>query len=388
MQIVKSVEQHIAVFGESGSGKTVLVSSFYGAAQEPQYSRDKPWRVIANDAGQGGRLHSNYLGMRDQGRAPQGDKFLQTSYSFSMRFKGAGSGPTKKRPIDELRLVWHDYPGEWFESEASTPSEAQNQVDTFRSLLVSDVALLLVDAQRLLDHAGEEERYLKYLFANFKNGLLAKKDAILEKGKPLVKFPRIWVLALSKADLLPAMDVYAFRDLLVLKASGEMHELREVLSEFVVESDAFSLGEDFVLLSSAKFEPDHIDVVERVGVDLVLPMATMLPLERSAQWARKKQMSVAAIEKSLGVGAGAAMLGLALLNKVPLPGVIGSLTKLAAPMLSKNVLDGVVNVTTEHVKKLNSEAEKKHNALTQMLTEFKLQLASGESEHVLLRSES
>ena len=27
-------EQHIALFGESGSGKTVLLSSFYGAAQD------------------------------------------------------------------------------------------------------------------------------------------------------------------------------------------------------------------------------------------------------------------------------------------------------------------------------------------------------------------
>ncbi len=35
MQEKKSaLEQHIAVFGESGSGKTVLVSSFYGAAQD------------------------------------------------------------------------------------------------------------------------------------------------------------------------------------------------------------------------------------------------------------------------------------------------------------------------------------------------------------------
>ena len=37
MQLGTALEQHIAVFGESGSGKTVLLSSFYGATQEPQF---------------------------------------------------------------------------------------------------------------------------------------------------------------------------------------------------------------------------------------------------------------------------------------------------------------------------------------------------------------
>jgi ABC-type lipoprotein export system ATPase subunit len=33
MQLKRALEQHIAVFGESGSGKTVMLSSFYGATQ-------------------------------------------------------------------------------------------------------------------------------------------------------------------------------------------------------------------------------------------------------------------------------------------------------------------------------------------------------------------
>ena len=49
----------------------------------------------------------------------------------------------------------------------------------------------------MLDNAGEEERYLKSLLGNVRNGLLALKDDLLEDGKPLVKFPRIWMLALS-----------------------------------------------------------------------------------------------------------------------------------------------------------------------------------------------
>ena len=192
----------------------------------------------------------------------------------------------KARPFDALRLVWHDYPGEWFEQDVSGPEEAQRRVDTFRSLLGSDVALLLVDGQRLLDNAGEEERYLKSLLANFRNGLLSLKDDLLEDGKPLVEFPRIWIMALSKADLLPDLDVFEFRDLVIEKACDDIDELRKVLAGLVEASDALSVGEDFVLLSSAKFEPGKIEVTERIGLDLILPMAAMLPFERHVRWAR------------------------------------------------------------------------------------------------------
>ena len=44
-------EQHLAVFGESGSGKTVLASSFYGPAQDKSSSNDL-WDLVADDTGQ------------------------------------------------------------------------------------------------------------------------------------------------------------------------------------------------------------------------------------------------------------------------------------------------------------------------------------------------
>jgi hypothetical protein len=57
-------EQHIAVFGESGSGKTVLASSFYGPTQEKSFSNGF-WDLVADDTGLGNRLYKNYVGMRD-----------------------------------------------------------------------------------------------------------------------------------------------------------------------------------------------------------------------------------------------------------------------------------------------------------------------------------
>lgn len=48
-------------------------------------------------------------------------------------------------------------------------------------------------------------------------------------GKPLVRFPRIWIMALSKSDLLPNLNVSEFRDLLLEKVGGAINELRETI---------------------------------------------------------------------------------------------------------------------------------------------------------------
>lgn len=102
----RKIDQHIAVFGESGSGKTVLASSFYGAAQDSR--PESLYRIVADDMGQGVKLHQNYLGMRDSARTPELTKFNSDSYTFSMKMKETPRGQAKT----DLRLIWHDYPGE------------------------------------------------------------------------------------------------------------------------------------------------------------------------------------------------------------------------------------------------------------------------------------
>lgn len=371
-------EQQIAVFGESGSGKTVLVSSFYGWAQEPEFKATSLFAVVADDAGQGTRLHQNYLGMKNSAKQPVQTHFSATSYSFSIKRKMPVAVTKKARHSDDLRLVWHDYPGEWFEQEPSGPEEASRRINTFRSLLSSDVALVLVDGQRLLDNAGEEERYLKALLTNFGNGLLKLRDELLVGGDPLVKFPRIWMLALSKSDLLPDLDVIAFRDLLVEKAGGEIIELRNVIGGLIEAPDALSVGEDFLLLSSAKFEPQKIEVTKRVGLDLILPLAAVLPFSRYVRWALLLHNSGKVAEHLLNVAKPVAQL-LGFVSKWP--GPLG-LLKLISPAL----IESMVDTGIEKIKRMNKEAKAKHDYLTAMMTGFELALRDAEERHVLLPS--
>jgi hypothetical protein len=386
------LDQHIAVFGESGSGKTVLVSSFYGAAQEPSYIKKSPFYIVATETGQGNRLHQNYLGMKNSSRWPEATRFEATSYSFAIKLKDAStSRAMKNSTFDALRMVWHDYPGEWFEQDQSSPEEARRRIDAFTTLMQSDVALLLVDGQRLLENPGEEEQYLKLLLTNFRNGLLSLWDGVAGNGKPVVQFPRIWVLALSKSDLLPDVDVFAFRDLLIEKASAELDELRQVISGLVLDGGALSVGEDFMLLSSAKFMPLRIEVTARVGVELILPIAAALPLKRHLKWAQGKKVGgvvakhllegVEAIANALG---GVAALIEAMDKKKDNKLIAG------ASLLLKtfgSALAELVNASKNRIDKANRSVVAEQETLKATFARFEKDLENGEDLRILIRGD-
>ncbi|MDF9715687.1 ATP/GTP-binding protein [Nocardioides sp. ChNu-153] len=388
-------EQHVAVFGESGSGKTVLVSSFFGPTQEGSY-KNELWDLIADDTGQGNRLYQNYLGMRDNGTAPMATRFANTTYYFSLKLRGADLDTAKKRPFDVLRLAWHDYPGDWFQDEPSSDEERNRRTDTFRSLLKSDVALLLIDGQKLLDYRGQEERYLKSVLGNFRQNLLRLKDELLAGEGRLVEFPRIWILSLSKADLLPEIDVHAFRDLVILKAAEDVENLRTTLQQLIDTPDALAIGDDFMLLSSAKFEltadagsPVEIDLTRRVGVDLVLPVASLLPLERRVQWQSRLTIPMKVLD-SLADGAELLAAGLTggrfvLVEKAlaRLPKA-GRATKVAAKL--GPILVEAVELAGPKLREMNEQARAQHDYLRAMLTQLKLDLEQGVADNVIRKA--
>ncbi|MCD9153133.1 TRAFAC clade GTPase domain-containing protein [Aeromicrobium duanguangcaii] len=385
-------EQHIAVFGESGSGKTVLVSSFYGPTQEGTYKNDL-WDLVARQTGQGHRLYQNYLGMRDQCTAPMPTRFANTTYEFSVKLRPGDSEAEKKRPFDELRLAWHDYPGEWFEDDPSSDDERARRTETFITLLKSDIALLLVDGQKLLDYRGEEERYLKALLGNFRQNLVRFKDDLLADEGPLVEFPRVWILALSKADLLPDWDVDTFKDLVILKAADDLERLRSTVAELIDTPEALAIGEDFMRLSSAKFElkpdtaePVEIDLTKRVGLDLILPIASLLPLERRVLWEEKMTIPRKVVD-SLADGAdviAAALTGAKFSGIEKLLKKVAKSDKRAEFLVNAlPVLAAAVRAAGPKLKKMNEDARTQQNHLRAMLTQFKLDLEQGLSDKVI-----
>jgi hypothetical protein len=158
--------------------------------------------------------------------------------------------------------------------------------------------------------------------------------------------------------------------------------------------EALSVGEDFMLLSSAKFElssagpePVEIDVTQRVGLDLILPVASLLPLERRVQWSERMEIPRKVLD-SLADGAetlaavliGGQLLGLdKLLAKLPKVGSLAS--KAAIPALI-----AAAKTTESQLRQINAQARKDHDYLTATLTQFKLDLDQGVTDRLLIRS--
>lgn len=374
----KNLEQHIAVFGESGSGKTVMLSSFYGATQEPKFIHSSLFDVVAEKTGQGNQLYRNYLGMRDDGNTPIPTRFKAVSYGFSVRLKPEFLNDRAPKSSDSLRLVWHDYPGEWFEQDTSGIEEEERRLDAFKDLIGSDVALVLVDAQKLLDHRGEEDRYLKSLLGNLRTGLLRLRDGLLDDGKPLVRFPRIWMMALSKADLMPDVDVFAFRDLLILKAADELEELRTVIANLIDCPEALSVGEDFILMSSAKFEPNRIEVTERIGLDLVLPLAAMIPFERHRTWVNQKKAVGRASEYLLS---GTELIAASLFGKGFLEDPKAFVIKLLG---GQAAVSAIVDRSRDKLIKIRQDSMVKHDYFAAVIADFELAMKKAEADQILL----
>lgn len=341
---------------------------------------------------QGLRLSHNYLGMRDAATAPSTTRFAASSYSFRLEPNANHFEGEVKSQFDALRLVWHDYPGEWFEEDPSSAEEATRRIEMFRGLLKSDVALILVDGQKLLDYQGEEKKYLKSLLWAIGNGISNLKKDILSDGAKLTKFPRIWIFALSKADLHPDLDAEKFKDLVILKVGDDVAALRAKLQEFVDHPDALSIGQDFMLLSSAKFEPGKIEVAERVGVDLIAPVASLLPLEKAAKHARNLGIPLQTLHKlidnggafaKMATGAGAIKAVNTFLAMVPKIG------KKVDPKLVKVIMRALavgLALGQERLTEFLEEAVSNNDFAGALLAEFKRDLEQGTEEHLIVRS--
>lgn len=387
-----SPAQHLAVFGESGSGKSVLLSSFYGHMTEPSTIGATAYRVTAGDASQHNSLRQNYLGMRDLNRSPNATRFKTTSYDFLIRINQPNDPDSDNAPAPkEMSLVWHDYPGEWLEATPETPEEKQRQKDTIASLMGSDVALLLIDASRLTTDPDTQARYLKSVLGNYRATIQRMRRDLIPDGKLLVNFPRIWVLTLSKADLVPDITASDFTDLVVLHAADEVNQLREDIGQ-LVKGGAVSIGEDYLRLSSAQFNPNEIDTAKTVGLDTIVPLTMLLPIGHFARWEERKilpmhktrqalyQFNKIADNYNLGP---TALAGVAianpLLRKIPGLKQIRSISELAA------LIATAAQYGSGQLERMENDAKKNRDYLRAALLNLEATLSKAEEQGVLVR---
>ena len=149
-----------------------------------------------------------------------------------------------------------------------------------------------------------------------------------------------------------------------------------------------------MLLSSAKFTvaDDHpgpvtIDVRRQVGLDLILPIASLLPLERLVQWQQQMQIprkvldSVAdGAEMLAGILAGASLARLdKVLTKLPNVGPLAGKAAYAALIAS-------AKIAGDQLRKINAQARDSQDYLTATVTQFRLDLDQGIADKLFLRS--
>ena len=149
--------------------------------------------------------------------------------------------------------------------------------------------------------------------------------------------------------------------------------------------EALSMGEDFMLLSSAKFEPGKIEVTERVGVDLLLPVAALLPLERLVRWAERFEIPRKWLDQ---LADNADVLAAVLIGSKAIAALLNRIPKVG-PILSKVALPGLaaaVKLSKSKIEEMNAEARANRDYLTAILTQFRLDLDRGVKDNLLVKS--
>ena len=138
-----------------------------------------------------------------------------------------------------------------------------------------------------------------------------------------------------------------------------------------------------MLLSSAKFEANRIEVDTRIGLDLVLPIAAVLPFDRHVRWVEQKQIAADVIEELLG-GAGA--LATALIGKMKIGGPKGLVFALVARPVVTAAMDAAAKLAGDQLRHRHEEALARNDYMAAALTGFGIDLEKGEADSVLLRS--
>ncbi len=274
-------EIHIALFGPSASGKTTFLASYFGNQQRNSFEEAHGYRLEAADVSDGNLLLGRYYQM-EKGEFPLGTEQF-SEYRFGLKVGDLAT--------PGMNVVWYDYPGGWWERMPSNDSEKAARSKALARLLTSHVGILLIDGQKYLAHGLP---YVHQALDQFKNEARRISDEFARNNSPLDAGPRQWIIAISKADLLP-VDVTAE---IVGKwiVAGAADQLKGVAK--AVGSKSF--GSQFLLLSSVRGDGQQVvDAHEFIGLQLVAPIALLSVISDLADKAARNPAGAFGVVKVL-----------------------------------------------------------------------------------------
>lgn len=262
----------LAFFGESGSGKTALVSSYFGYQQRHSFEQTHGYRLNAANTRDGNVLLRNYYGMQEGVFPPQ---TVSRWYTFQFDLKASGLS----RPA--VRVEWIDYPGGWWGNVPADLDEQQQRQACILKLLTAQVGILIVDGASYRRHGA---RYLRALLEHFTAEVRGwQRGLVAGPGGEHITVIENWIVALTKADLFP-QDYTAerFAKAVIKETMDELNELGEALY-----GKPQQFGTRFMLLSAAQGEPNQpqrvASVEHTIGLELLAPAALWIELERLAE---------------------------------------------------------------------------------------------------------
>jgi hypothetical protein len=268
--MVEIPELKLALFGPSASGKTTLLASYFGNLQRNSFEELAGYRLEAENISVGNQLLQRYYNMESDGRFPLGtDQFAE--YRFDLKIRDL--------PNPGLRVTWYDYPGGWWERAPEDASEEFARREAIAKLLTSHVGVILIDGQR---YVAEGINYVRHTLDQFRSEIRRISDFYASEGQPLTEFPNQWIIAISKADLLPVgTTAEAICKTIVGGAADQLAGTGAALG-------AKAFGHQFLLLSSVQGDGARvIDAHRYMGLQLIAPVAFLSVLTELADKADK-----------------------------------------------------------------------------------------------------
>lgn len=266
-----TAEIRIAVFGESGSGKTTLLSTFFGRQQSEEFISESEYYLRAEKKSQQNELLANYYGL-EKGEFPQGT-INNGLYSFWLEISKL------EQKESALKISWLDYPGKWWIQDEIDDEGKKRQKECLEILMSSHVGILVVDGAKYLK---DKENYIRKLFDNFKNEFKKIKRESMQKDKSKKGKkkddkigPDKWIIALSKADLIPDFKAYDFSKEIIRLVGRQFGDIDEKI-------DANGFGDRYLLLASVKCDASGQIISDTtIGIDCIAPASLIASIENA-----------------------------------------------------------------------------------------------------------